>query len=246
MNAPAISVSGLLVRRGDFTLQVDDWTAPAGACVAIVGANGAGKSTFLSAVSGRLGSATTSGRVTLLGRDLREWDHRLSDVLGVLPHAPIGLGFMRVMEYLELCAASHEAWDAELAGRLIEEMELKPRARLDELSEGSRRKFGLACLEAAGPPVLFLDEPTASLDIAARRTMLRAITESRVRQPQRTIVLASHEPSDVLALADRVDLLIDGRFARSSAMPSRAEAQARAAVLEDILGTFDRKEPLSA
>ncbi len=246
MSPRSLEVRDLTIRRGEFTLRVDEWSAEPGECVAIVGANGAGKSTFLGALSGQLDAQRIDGHVMVLGRDVREWDYRLGDTLGLLPHAPIGLGYMRVSEYLALCASSHAAWDSGVAGALIDELGVNPRTRLDELSEGSRRKFGLACLEAAGPPVLLLDEPTASVDIAARRTILRAVTESRVRAPHRTLVLASHETADVLSLADRVDLLVGGRFVQSRVMPSRTDAAARAAALEEILGALDRPERLHA
>lgn len=242
MTAAALAVRDLRIRRGAFTLAIAAWRAEVGSCVAVVGANGAGKTTFLTALSGRLGEIPYDGEVTLLGREIGSWDHRIADSLGLLPHAPVGLGYLRVREYLALCAATYEAWDPTRASALVEELRIDPALRLDELSEGSRRKFGLACLEAAGPPVLLLDEPTAALDIAARRTVVRAVLESRARDPRRTIVFASHEASDIVALADRLDVIAAGRLVDSQTLPPLDDLAARAVAVERTLEGLDRSE----
>lgn len=202
-----------------------DVTVPAGEVLAVLGPNGAGKSTALHIAAGlvrpdegivRVGDrvltdtargvhvATHARRVALLSQDPLLFPHLT--VAANVAFAPRSA--RRVGRAPARAAAARwlaEVGATELAGRM-------PRS----LSGGQAQRVALARALAAEPDVLLLDEPLAGLDVAAAsamRTLLRGVLTAGGR----SAVLITHELLDVVALADRVLILEDGRVAEAGA-----------------------------
>lgn len=87
----------------------------------------------------------------------------------------------------------------------------KRKTQFHELSTGQQRRLALALAIAHEPPVLFLDEPTAGLDVASR-TELHAVMRE-LRGKGTTIILATHDMAEAEQLSDRVAILLNGRIA---------------------------------
>jgi osmoprotectant transport system ATP-binding protein len=195
-----------------FTLTVDP-----GACVALVGASGAGKTTVLKLVNRLL--VPDAGNVLVQGLDTREWDpirlrravgYVIQDV-GLFPHLTVAENIAvvprlerwedarveaRVRELLELIGLAHDDYGTRLP---------------DELSGGQRQRVGVARALAADPPVLLMDEPFGALDPVTRRQLrdeFRRI-QSRLRK---TVLLVTHDMAEALAIADRIGVLDEGRL----------------------------------
>jgi len=195
-----------------FTLTVD-----AGACVALVGASGAGKTTVLKLVNRLL--VPDAGDVRVEGRDTREWDpirlrrsvgYVIQDV-GLFPHLTVADNIAVVPRL--------EGWeDARVESRVRELLELIGLAHddyaarwPDELSGGQRQRVGVARALAADPPVLLMDEPFGALDPVTRRQLrdeFRRI-QSRLRK---TVLLVTHDMAEAMAMADRIGVLDQGRL----------------------------------
>lgn len=94
----AISVRDLVVRRGDFELTAPQWDAKAGAIIGLVGANGAGKTTFMSVIAGHMKLGT--GTVQVLGLPIGDFGWRLPEVLGFVPDT------LNALESLPLAAST--------------------------------------------------------------------------------------------------------------------------------------------
>ncbi|HEX9038256.1 MAG TPA: ATP-binding cassette domain-containing protein [Ktedonobacterales bacterium] len=208
-----------------------------GACVAIVGMTGSGKSTLAQTLNGLI--APTSGRVVvddleltargLRGRDLRELRRRV----GLLFQSPEGqlfapsIGEDVMFGPLQLKTKPREArerasWALSAVGLPSDDAFLarSPFA----LSGGQRRRVALAGVLAMRPHTLVLDEPSAGLDAEGREEMyatLRALRE----QERLTLILISHDMSEVAALAEQVYVLRDGRL-RMSGTPDAVFARA--------------------
>jgi branched-chain amino acid transport system ATP-binding protein len=223
----------------------------AGERLVILGPNGAGKTTLFNVVTGLI--APTSGRITLLGRD----------VTRLAPHrrARLGLGrtfqvttlFPRltVLESVLLAVRGADGAPFTLhrpisafprlharAERLLEEWSLADRrhARTRELSYGEQRQLELLLALAAEPRVLLLDEPTAGLSPAETASVAETIR----RFPRDvTILLIEHDMDVALTLAERLIVLHHGRLVAAG---PRGEIQADPRVAEIYLGVEDARD----
>jgi ABC-2 type transport system ATP-binding protein len=178
---PAILAQGL-TRRFGATVAVRDLALdiPRGEIFALLGPDGAGKTTTLRMLSGAI--APTSGTVVIDGIDLRADPERVHERLGYMPQRFSLYATLTVQEnldfYAELFAVPREV-RAERSRRLLEFSGLSAfTGRLaEELSGGMKQKLALACTLVHEPGVLLLDEPTAGVDPVSRREFWRILYE---------------------------------------------------------------------
>ncbi|MBC7261668.1 MAG: energy-coupling factor transporter ATPase [Chloroflexi bacterium] len=190
-----------------------------GETVGIVGPTGSGKSTLLQHMNGLL--RPQQGQVLVNGISLADPG---IDIRAI--RQCIGLVFQNPEDQLfERYAGDDVAYGPRNLGlppdqvreRVRQAMEMVglPFAYKDrlitELSQGERRRLALAGVLALDPQVLVLDEPTAGLDPQGRREILRILAQWRA-QPERAVVLASHNMEDIAELANRVYVLVEGRI----------------------------------
>ena len=188
-----------------------------GETVALVGRSGAGKSSILKLINRML--EPVNGRVTVEGRDTREWDpttlrrqtgYVLQEV-GLFPH-------MSIARNVGLVPALAEWPSARIAARtreLLTLVGLPPDEFADrwpdQLSGGQRQRVGVARALAIDPPVLLMDEPFGALDPITRAELHHEFR--RIQQHLRkTIVMVTHDMREAFALADRIGVLEDGRL----------------------------------
>ncbi|MDV5145278.1 ATP-binding cassette domain-containing protein [Streptomyces sp. SBC-4] len=207
---PLVLAEGLGVRRGRVeALRRIDLQVKPGETVALMGRNGAGKSTFLSTLVGMI--APTSGTVRVAGRTPHTTTPRdLIRQVGLVPQEP------RDLLYADTVAAECAAADADAGAApgtcraLVSELlpgvadDTHPR----DLSEGQRLALALAVVLTGRPPLLLLDEPTRGLDYAAKARLvahLRALAADG-----HAIVLATHDVELAAELAHRVVIIADG------------------------------------
>lgn len=210
-----IQVHGVTMRFGR-TSAVDDvsLSIDAGDSLALWGSNGAGKTTLIRCV---LGLLRFRGRITVGGRDVRRDGKRSRLLVGYVPQE---LGFyddLGVAEAIEFFARlkglhrgdPHAEPLAALAGVGLVGHERK---RIRELSGGMKQRLALAIALLGDPPVLVLDEVTASLDAVGREEFVGLL--ERLSGSGRTLLFASHRIEEVAALARRVAVLEKGRVTR--------------------------------
>lgn len=211
-----LRVAARVAARGvDLALEVAE-----GSVVAVLGPNGAGKSTLLGVVSGLI--RPDEGRVDLAGRVLTDTatgvavpPHDRSVVL--LAQQPLLFPHLTVAGNVEFAprSAGRSRREARAhAARWLETLEAGELAsrRPHELSGGQAQRVALARALAADPRLLLLDEPMAALDVTATPA-LRALLRKVLRDSGRTALLVTHDLLDVLALADRVVVIEEGRIA---------------------------------
>ena len=204
-----IQVEGLEVRRGKFTLAVQEWRLPPGEVVGLVGPNGAGQTTFLERLAGLRGDS--SGSVSVFGRD--PWrDSTVREELGFMSD-DMPLFTMRIGALLRMLSGYYRTWDATLAETLLERFKLDPREKVHSLSKGQGTRLRLITAMAFRPRVLLLDEPATGLDVGGRRALLESVLNV-VRDPQRSVVISSHMLGDVERVADRLLVLDGGRIVK--------------------------------
>ena len=208
--APLLSVEGLTVRYPDFELRPLSVRFDRGERVALVGENGAGKSTVMRAIAGL--HRDYEGRVEVEGAETRALGAAVRTRVGLLPERLLGFGWMTVAEHLRFLAGFHPTWDAAHADALRARLALPERTRLAHLSKGMAVKLSLVAAEAFRPPILLLDEPTSGIDPVMRREILDLVDEVASTASGRVVVFSTHILEDVEAVAERVILLRRGRL----------------------------------
>lgn len=209
-----IRVEGVTKRFGRFA-AVDDVSLQIaeGESLALWGANGAGKTTLIRCA---LGLLRFRGRIEVGGQDvLRRGKHARLQV----GYVPQELGFqddLRVLEAVGFFARLKGLGRVDAVAPL-ESVGLggHERKRIRELSGGMKQRLALAIALLGDPPVLLLDEVTASLDAVGREEFVGAL--ERLSGAGRTMLFASHRVEEVAALADRVAVMERGRVRRIDA-----------------------------
>jgi ABC-2 type transport system ATP-binding protein len=209
MNNLAIEVADFRKTYGR-VVAVDgiSFEARRGEIFGLLGPNGAGKTSTLECLEGL--RAPDAGRLRVAGVDPARQFRQLRGVMGVQLQSSGLPPTIRVDEAMRILCAYHGA-----AARddLLERLGLasKRHAQYQELSAGQQRRLALALAVAHNPSVVFLDEPTAGLDVATR-----AALHDLMRQLQAsgaTILLATHDMAEAEEMADRIAILLGGRIA---------------------------------
>lgn len=225
----ALEVDDLTVRYGDVTaVNSISFVARRGEITALLGRNGAGKTSTLEACEGV--RKPTSGTVRIFGHDISDAPSALRARMGVMlqdggiaPNARIGT---LVRHY---CALHQRDMNAE---EIITRVGLAHRkySTWRRLSGGERQRFSLALALAADPDIAFLDEPTAGVDLDGRE-MIREIMTSLVAKGC-CVMLATHDLDEAQRVAQRAVVLHRGSVVVNESMSALCGSGKR---LEDIV-----------
>ncbi len=207
---PSIDVFGLVVRYPAGVVAVDglSFSADAGEVLALLGPNGAGKTTTVETLEGY--KSPTSGTVRVLGLDPVADHAELTPRIGVMLQKGGVYPGIRPVEALRLFAAFYSS--PEDPGTLLDRLGLTAVARTPwrRLSGGEQQRLSLALALVGRPDVVFLDEPTAGVDVAGRQVIREVIAELRARGC--CVLLATHELDEAERVADRVVIVDHGRL----------------------------------
>ncbi|HET7437708.1 MAG TPA: ABC transporter ATP-binding protein [Thermoanaerobaculia bacterium] len=208
--APVLRIDNISVRYGART-AVDSVSldVPRGAVYALLGRNGAGKSSLVRGVLGQL--KPSSGHVEIFGRDI--WNERTSlmDRIGVVPEDADVPPEMRVAAVADFHASIYSRWQQSAFDERIRRFAIDPRRRMRELSKGQKKQVMLALALAISPDVLLLDDPTLGLDVVARKSLFEEVI-GEMADRGITVLITTHDLAAVEAIADRVGILKDGRL----------------------------------
>lgn len=204
-----IRTSGLSKRYGDVSaLREIDLEVQPGSVVGLLGPNGAGKTTLVEILEGL--RTPSDGRVTVLGTTPRDGGRSFRERIGVQLQRTSFPDTLSVTEILELFRSFYR--DPVSVDELLGTVRLRDRAhaRPGELSGGQRQRLALAAALVGRPELLILDEPTAGLDPAARRSLHELIRG--LQGEGRTILLTTHYTEEAEKLCDRILMLRDGEL----------------------------------
>lgn len=186
----------------------------AGELVTLIGANGAGKSTLLKVMSGDL--PVVSGSVMVKGEGVGEIPRsRLCKIIGLVNTDKVEADALTVEEVVGMGRYPYTGFFGTLGSddrMIVREaladtgMEAFARRNISSLSDGERQKVMIARVLAQQTDVVFLDEPTAFLDVASRVEVL-ALLRTLAHKHGKAILLSSHDIASALGLSDRVWLL---------------------------------------
>jgi ABC-2 type transport system ATP-binding protein len=209
---PVVEIRGVKKRFGAFqALAGVDLDVERGEILALLGPNGAGKTTLISVVAGLL--RASEGTVRVLGRDVVTDYRATRRAVGLVPQELNFDPFFTVEESLRIQAGYFgvrlsEERLVEILGAL--DLVSKRKANTRTLSGGMKRRLLIGKALVHTPAVLFLDEPTAGVDVELRQSLWRYVRVLRDRGT--TIVLTTHYLEEAEELADRVGVIDRGRL----------------------------------
>ncbi len=212
-----------------------------GESVALWGANGAGKTTLIRCM---LGLLRFKGSISIDGFNVRAEGKHARMLMGYVPQE---LGFhddLGVAEAVRFFARL-KAIDVPSVTPILEAVGLfgQERKRISVLSGGMKQRLALAIAMLGDPPILMLDEVTASLDVCGRDEFVTLL--SRMSGSGRTIVFASHRIDEVATLARRVVVLSKGRIDSEMTCDAFVASQASNTVLHLLMPEAARKPAIS-
>jgi ABC-2 type transport system ATP-binding protein len=209
MPEPMIEVQGFTKTYGDFVaVRNISFDVRRGEVFGLLGPNGAGKTSTLESLEGL--RAPDGGSLRVAGIDPARDPRKLRNVIGVQLQSaglPESITPDEAMRFF--CAYHGVAPRYDLLERLG--LSEKRRAQFLELSTGQQRRLALTLAVSHEPQVLFLDEPTAGLDVASRVELHDVIRE--LQASGTTTILATHDMAEAEEMSDRVAILLKGEIA---------------------------------
>ncbi|HEY5759634.1 MAG TPA: ABC transporter ATP-binding protein [Steroidobacter sp.] len=226
---------GTTIALDDVNLRVEE-----GRILGLIGPNGAGKSTALNAI---LGLTPFEGQLRVLGRDpWSDRDQLMRDVcfiadVAVLPR------WMRVSQALDYVAGVHPRFDRAKAEGFLAKTEIKPAAKVRQLSKGMVVQLHLALVMAIDARLLVLDEPTLGLDILFRKQFYDSLLNDYFDR-SRTIVITTHQVEEIQNVITDLMFINHGRIVLECSMEEFEARYAEVMVNPDHLAAAQALKPI--
>jgi ABC-2 type transport system ATP-binding protein len=210
---PIIDIHGLgkTYASGFVALQDVDLQIQAGEIFALLGPNGAGKTTLISIVCGIVNAS--SGTVVADGHDIRSDWRAAREAIGLVPQEISTDAFETVWNTVNFSRGLFgKPPDRAYIEKLLRQLSLwdKKDARIMTLSGGMKRRLMIAKALSHEPRILFLDEPTAGVDVELRRDMWQMVRG--LQQHGVTIILTTHYIEEAEEMAERIGVISHGRI----------------------------------
>ncbi len=204
-----IHIHNLQKHYGDFSLDCSLDVSP-GRITALIGQNGAGKSTTFKAILGLI--LPDGGTVTVLGKEVTALTSADKEQLGVVLSDSGFSGYLTVRDLIPIQKALYHTFDEAFFRAQIERFGLPQNKRIKDFSTGMKAKLKLLIALSHRARLLILDEPTAGLDVIARDELLLLLREYMETNEDCATLISSHISSDLEALCDDLYLIHEGRM----------------------------------
>ncbi len=189
-----------------------------GNAFALIGANGAGKTTAIKVLMNIM--EPSRGEVSVLGVDSRSLSPRELSRIGYVSESQDLPERLTVEQYLDYLRPFYSQWDRELEASTLGLLHLPLRRRIGDLSHGMRMKMALACALPFRPRLLVLDEPFSGLDPLVRDEFMESLIQ---QASEMTVLISSHELNEIDHFATHVGFLDEGKLLFSETMADLTE-----------------------
>ena len=208
MTDTAIEIVNTTVRYGRVTAVKDvTLTVPRGSVYALLGRNGAGKSSLVRCLLGQ--RKADAGTIRAFGEDVWTARAALMQRIGVVSEEADAPPEMTPAQIARFCSRLYARWDQAEVDERLRRFEVPPNTRFGALSKGQKKQALLALALAMSPDLLVLDDPTLGLDVVARKSLFDEVI-AELADRGITVFLTTHDLGGIEALADRVAILKNG------------------------------------
>ena len=235
----AIQTEGLAKKFGSVqALTGLDLNVPTGAIYALVGANGAGKTTIIKLLMNIY--RPTSGSAMVLGIESARLTGKSFRNIGYVSENQEMPEWMTVAYLLDYLRPFYPQWDKALERQLVRQFDLPLDRKLKHLSRGMRMKAAFASVLAYRPSLVVLDEPFSGLDPLVRDELIEGLLD---RAPETTIFLSSHDLAEIESFASHVGYLEGGRMLFSEELSVLTDRFREVAITLDDASAIRRELP---
>ena len=224
-----------LSRRFGKTVAVDhvDLEVPEGAIYALVGANGAGKTTIIKMLMNIF--RPSDGHAEVLGADAARLAGKAFSRIGYVSENQEMPEWMTVGGMLSYYRPFYPDWDSSLEDQLVRQFDLPLARKIKHLSRGMRTKAAFASSLAYRPSLIVLDEPFSGLDPLVRDELIEGLLD---RAPETTVFLSSHDLAEIESFSSHIGFLEQGRLLFSEELPTLSER------FREVTVTLERPSPV--
>ena len=210
MDTQAVITLDNVCKRFGRTIALDhvSLSIPSGVVFALLGENGAGKTTMIRILTGFV--RPDAGHATVLAQASEKASLEIRRAIGYVSDSPALYDWMTAEEIGWFTSAFYDGAFPDRYLKLMAEYDIPTGIRIKNLSRGQRAKVALALATAHDPQLLILDEPTSGLDPMVRRQFLESMVDRAALG--RTVLLSSHQISEVERVADWVGILHQGKL----------------------------------
>jgi ABC-2 type transport system ATP-binding protein len=208
-DAPA-AFDGVTVRYGRVTAcEAISLSVPRGEVYALLGRNGAGKSSLLRCLLGS--QKPDAGRALLFGRDAWKKRTGLMTRVGVVPEEPDAPPAMTARQIADFCRRLYPRWDEKAVAERLARFGVPPDQPFQWLSKGQKGEVMLAVALGHSPDLLVLDDPTLGLDVVGRVALYEELI-GELADRGTTVFVTTHDLAGIEGIATRVGIVKDGRL----------------------------------
>ena len=232
-----LSVSHLTKTYKDFKLDDVSFTIPRGMIVGLIGENGAGKSTTISAVLNMI--SIDSGDLRVLDMDFRKQEREIKQKVGAVLDELHQVPHLYCRDIDSIMKRSYTHWDSSLFKEYLDRFHLPADKQIKELSKGMNVKLNFAIALSHNPEFLILDEATSGLDPVMRDEILDLLQDF-VLDENHSVLISSHITSDLDKIADYIIFMHEGRI---RFMKSKEEIDNQYGVLNCSSSFFEALSP---
>lgn len=205
---------------GDFEALRDvTFTVEPGAIVGLIGPNGAGKTTTLKSI---LGLTDFDGDLDVMGVDPRNGRHHLMENVCFIADVGVLPRWLKVKDAVDYIQGVHPRFDRSKAEALIAETDIRPNAKVSQLSKGMVTQLHLALILAINVELLVLDEPTIGLDILYRKEFYDRLLNDYFDH-ETSIIVSTHQVEEIESLLSHLLFINRGEIVLDCAMDDLSE-----------------------
>ncbi len=207
---PAIALDRVTMKYGKkIALNNVSLDVPRGAVYALLGRNGAGKSSAIRCLLGQ--QKPTQGHIFIFHQDSWQYREKVMETVGVVPEEPNAPPDMTAKQLAFFCAKLYPYWDSKGVAMRFKRFGVPLDVAFGRLSKGQKGQVALALALGSSPKLLILDDPTLGLDLVARREVFEELV-GELADRGTTVLITTHDLAGVEGIADRVGILKQGEL----------------------------------
>lgn len=202
-----VEVKNLSKDYGEFKLEDVSFSLPKGTVTGLIGENGAGKTTIIKSILGLI--RKDKGLIKLWDQELSEENSFLKENIGVVLDDIKFYGEMTPRQAEKVLKKAYTNWDSDLYEKYLKEFKIRDNTKIKDLSRGMKMKLQIALALAHHPKLLIFDEATSGLDPVMRDDLLEILYDF-IQDEENTILISSHNITDLEKIADYILFIHDG------------------------------------
>jgi len=205
----AIELRNLTKAYPQFTVDHVSLEVKKGFITGLIGPNGVGKSTLIKMMLGMV--RPDSGSVKILGLDMPKDELEIKQRIGIVSDDCFYYEHLTVSDSMKMIAPFYKKWNEKKFNRYLEQFELSPKKKVEDLSKGMKVKFSLAIALSHEAELLIMDEPTSGLDPVFRRELLDLLADM-MQDENNSIIFSTHITTDLDRVADYIAFINRGKL----------------------------------